>query len=104
MGVPVPAGGNNNAGAPFRTRFAFPRQLHLMGRPGLGGAQVVFWDGGRNTQCRSRPLSIGVRLSAPAFWIWFLGFGFEIYLEIVDWKFSGVDLVMGLNFHDPISK
>ena len=34
-----------------------------------------------------------------------IGFGFEIYLEIVDWKFSGgVDSEVGLNFHGPISK
>jgi hypothetical protein len=33
-----------------------------------------------------------------------LGFGFELYLEIVDWKFSGADSVMELNFHKSISK
>lgn len=41
-------------------------------------------------------------LSASCCRVWGLGFG--IYLEIVDWKFSEVDPLTELNFHNPISK
>lgn len=113
LGLSVPAGGNNNAGAPFRTRFAFSKTTAPNGssrngwgasgflkggnsnaehrtanaeweRGGSGVAQgAMLGQGGRNTQCRTPPLSLGVRLSALAFWIWFLGMVLKF-----NWKLS----------------
>ena len=35
---------------------------------------------------------------SPAFWIWFLGCGFEFYLELGGWKFQLIHLVRPVEF------